>query len=144
MAIKWIYRYESSQNPKYLLCPNWQAYPKIHMENWGKKSQKNFVEEEESWRTCFWSSNLQYHYNKTVSHCHKDRQIDQWNRIDSSRNKFSCLLSADFHQGCQDSSKWGKNSFSINSVGDNWIPFATGYHLQKNEVGVFPHTVDKH
>ena len=75
---------------------------------------------------------LKTHYKATVIktgwYWHKDRHIDQWNRLDSPENKPSHILSNDFQHGCQDHSM-GEDSLSRYVVGKIECLYAKGMKL---------------
>ena len=95
---------------------NGQADPKVHMEIQGTQNNQN----DKDWGLILLNFST-YHKAtviNTVWFWHKDRHIDEWNKIESLETNCSfCLWSAGFWQGCQDHSVGERIVFSTNGHG---------------------------
>ena len=96
-----------------------------------QRSQNNLEEKELSWRSRLTLSDLKTYYKatiiKTVFCWHKDRQIDQWNRIEGQ------LI---FYKGAK-TIQWGKKCLKQMMLGQ------LDSYLQKGEAVPLPHTIYK-
>ena len=80
-------------------------------------SQSNLKKEEQSWRHHIPDFKLYYKAIeiKTVQYWHKDRSIDQWNRIESG-NKSTKIWSITLQQRSQEYIIGNKQSLQVSSI----------------------------